>query len=41
MVDGEGLLDELAVAPAHGRRGVGRALVEEVVAWAAAGGLRH
>jgi ribosomal protein S18 acetylase RimI-like enzyme len=36
MVDGEGHLDELAVAPAHGRRGVGRALVDEVVAWTAA-----
>jgi ribosomal protein S18 acetylase RimI-like enzyme len=33
MVDREGHLDELAVAPAHGRRGVGRALVDEVVAW--------
>ncbi len=38
VVDGEGLLDEVAVAPAHGRRGIGRALVDEVVAWAAAGG---
>ena len=36
MVDGEGHLDELAVAPAHGRRGVGRALVDRVVAWTAA-----
>jgi len=36
VVDGEGHLDELAVAPAHGRRGVGRALVDEVVAWTAA-----
>ncbi len=36
MVDGEGHLDELAVAPAHGRRGVGRALVDEVVAWTVA-----
>jgi ribosomal protein S18 acetylase RimI-like enzyme len=39
VVDGEGHLDELAVVPAHGRRGVGRALVEAVVAWAAAGDL--
>jgi ribosomal protein S18 acetylase RimI-like enzyme len=36
VVDGEGHLDELAVAPAHGRRGVGRALVDEVVAWTVA-----
>ena len=33
-VDGEGHLDEVAVTPAHGRRGVGRA-VGEVVVWAA------
>ncbi len=39
VVDGEGHLDELAVTPAHGRRGVGRALVDEVVAWALAQGL--
>jgi ribosomal protein S18 acetylase RimI-like enzyme len=38
-VDGEGHLDELAVAPAHGRRGVGRALVDAVVGWTAAQGL--
>ena len=31
--------DELAVTPAHGRRGVGRALVDEVLAWSAAQGL--
>jgi len=35
-VDGEGHLDELAVTPAYGRRGVGRALVDEVVAWTVA-----
>lgn len=38
VVDGEGHLDELAVAPAHGRRGVGRALVDQVVMWAGAQG---
>jgi ribosomal protein S18 acetylase RimI-like enzyme len=38
-VDGEGHLDELAVTPAHGRRGVGRALIDEVLAWSAARGL--
>ena len=36
VVDGEGHLDELAVTPEHGRRGVGRALVDEVVAWTVA-----
>ena len=36
VVDGEGHLDELAVVPAHGRRGVGRALVDQVVAWTVA-----
>ena len=39
MVDGEGHLDELAVSPAHGRRGVGQALVDEVVTWTRAQGL--
>ena len=33
VVDGEGHLEELGVVPAFGRRGVGRALVDEVVAW--------
>lgn len=36
VVDDEGHLDELAVVPASGRRGVGRALVDEVVSWTAA-----
>ena len=31
VIDGEGHLDELAVTPAHGRRGIGRALVDEVL----------
>src|SRR5580765_1414318 len=39
VVDGEGHLDELAVVPEHGRRGVGRALVDEVLTWSAARGL--
>ncbi len=39
-VDGEGHLDEVAVAPAHGRRGVGRALIDEVLAWTLAQGMQ-
>ena len=39
IVDGEGHLDELAVIPEYGRRGIGRALVDEVVAWTSAQGL--
>ncbi|MBI4932710.1 MAG: GNAT family N-acetyltransferase [Actinobacteria bacterium] len=39
LVDGEGHLDEVAVAPFAGRRGVGRILVEQVEAWTAARGL--
>jgi ribosomal protein S18 acetylase RimI-like enzyme len=39
VVDGDGHLDELAVVPEHGRRGVGRALVDQVVAWTVAQGL--
>lgn len=37
--DGAAHLDELAVHPAHGRRGVGRALVEAVCGWAREQGL--
>lgn len=33
---GEAHLDEVAVVPEHGRRGVGRALVSEVMTWASA-----
>ena len=36
VVDEEGHLDELSVIPVHGRRGVGRALVDEVVKWTVA-----
>jgi ribosomal protein S18 acetylase RimI-like enzyme len=39
VLEGEGHLDELAVTPAHGRRGVGRALVDAVLAWSDAQGL--
>jgi GNAT superfamily N-acetyltransferase len=34
VVDGRGHLDEVDVHPDHGRRGIGRALVEQVCAWA-------
>ena len=34
LVDGEPHLEEIDVDPAHGRRGVGRALLEAVCAWA-------
>jgi GNAT superfamily N-acetyltransferase len=34
LVDGQPHLDEIDVLPSHGRRGVGRALVETVCAWA-------
>jgi GNAT superfamily N-acetyltransferase len=37
-VGGNAHLDELDVLPAHGRRGIGRALVQTVVAWARATG---
>lgn len=40
VIDGEGHLNELAVMPARGRRGVGRALVDEVLDWSASRGLR-
>lgn len=39
IVDGRAHLDEIDVHPDHGRRGLGRALVERVCAWAAAAGL--
>jgi GNAT superfamily N-acetyltransferase len=39
IVDGEGHLDQLSVAVDTGRRGVGRALIEQVCTWAAAEGL--
>jgi len=39
IVDGRAHLDEIDVQPDHGQRGLGRALVERVCAWAAAEGL--
>jgi ribosomal protein S18 acetylase RimI-like enzyme len=38
VVDGEGHLDQVSVDPDHGRRGLGRALVDHVCTWAAAQG---
>ncbi len=38
-VGGNAHLDEIDVHPAHGRRGIGRALIEAVLAWARLG--RH
>lgn len=40
LVDGQPHLEEIDVDPAHGRRGVGRALLEAVFAWARAAGHR-
>ncbi len=37
--DGEAHLDEVAVHPEHGRRGVGRALIDAVIEWALDRGL--
>ena len=39
-VDGQPHLEEIDVVPAHGRRGVGRALLETALAWARAAGHR-
>lgn len=37
-IDGQGFLDQLSVLPAHGRRGVGAALLAAVASWAEARG---
>jgi GNAT superfamily N-acetyltransferase len=39
VLDGAGHLAELDVHPEHGRRGLGRRLLEEVLAWCRNGGL--
>ena len=38
VLDGQGFLDQLSVLPAHGRRGVGAALLAAVLSWATAQG---
>jgi len=38
VVDGHGHLDQVSVVPEFGRRGIGRALIEHVLKWAASGG---
>ena len=38
VVDGAAHVDQVSVLPEHGRRGLGRALVEAAVAWAADSG---
>ena len=40
LVDGAAHLEEMDVDPAHGRRGVGRALLDAVVEWARGAGHR-
>jgi len=40
VVDGSGHVAEVDVLPAHGRQGLGRALVEEVARWASSRGYR-
>ncbi len=40
VVDGEAHLDQVSVDPTHGRRGIGRTLVAQCCAWAAAEGHR-
>lgn len=41
VLDGHGHLYELDVDPAHGRRGLGRRLIETVVNWASGEGFPH
>lgn len=38
-VDGYAHIEQVTVHPTHARKGVGRALIEEVARWAVAGGL--
>jgi GNAT superfamily N-acetyltransferase len=41
IVDGQPHLEEIDVHPAHGRRGIGRALVEAICSWARAAGYTY
>jgi GNAT superfamily N-acetyltransferase len=41
LVCGEAHIEELAVLPSHGRRGIGRSLVEAACGWAEAAGYRR
>ena len=41
MVDGDAHIDQLSVLPDHGRRGIGRALLDEAVRWARDAGVRR
>lgn len=38
MVDGAAHVDQVSVLPEHGRQGIGRALLEAAIGWAAAAG---
>ena len=38
VVDGAAHVDQVSVLPAHGRRGIGRALLETAIGWAASSG---
>lgn len=39
IVDGQGHLEQVSVDPAYGRQGLGRMLIERVIAWTEAAGL--
>jgi GNAT superfamily N-acetyltransferase len=38
LVDGSAHIDQVSVLPEHGRRGIGRALLEAAIGWAASSG---
>jgi GNAT superfamily N-acetyltransferase len=41
LVDGVAHVDQVSVLPEHGRKGIGRALLEAAIGWAAASGYRE